>query len=752
MQQSGQEVDLDLLERLAALYPDLLDQESFCTPSKAVEEEAVVEARRGSEEPEPHDEVKVEEAVEIEEAEEEVIDLEDGAARGDEGMDRLIVEVAPVEAEEPKKPLVTAGPPKLLSPEEPLAGGKSATRLPEPTTRPVAAAPPPPSTQEPAAGDRPATKPPEPSTKPAAAAPPLPASQEPAAGGGSAAKQLPEPSSAPFAAAAPLPSQESKLPPDPSSMPAPVAPSATAAAPAAFSQDEQRPKEMSLDDTVAYLSKLQLMVAVPTLAQLREGRPLRRMPDELYAAQFVLQSCKKKLDRWLGSKEGQMEYHPHLAEESFDKLEDGTPVIYQTNGVARITVPLLSRTVKCDRTGAPGFYSESRMICARLRQGRGMAGVKGARTMTKWEDMENNLFYSFTSCQLLIACSAPVGEFGDEDTGERIFIRRSVKDFQQHWFHNFPIARQLVQLLDKENEAWIGSFSASPEGAAKDSSMSDYSCTSIRSWQTYEAEGKAPEEDAAARLVQAARIGHTRELEQLVLVQRLDCNAILYEFGLYGNAGRTTGFVTQASHAYAEERTALIAGVEAGWLSVVELIADLASQGKASINVVCREWTPKGCGGPGLREAYTALDLSRVYHRKEIEEVLLRAGAKSCKDLPMPANPNPFLIRKAQDSGEYDKANWEEPRNHKDRFTDFTFAEFTEAEMDPEMKEICEAITEEMARAPKDANEKSKHFKKLALRWHPDKHADQKKGLATRVFQFIQRLKDEEWEGKAWSA
>lgn len=48
--------------------------------------------------------------------------------------------------------------------------------------------------------------------------------------------------------------------------------------------------------------------------------------------------------------------------------------------------------------------------------------------------------------------------------------------------------------------------------------------------------------------------------------------------------------------------------------------------------------------------------------------------------------------------------------------------------------------------------EQTKLFRKLSARWHPDKHPDEKKVMATRVFQWIQHVKDEAWENRAWSA
>ena len=220
----------------------------------------------------------------------------------------------------------------------------------------------------------------------------------------------------------------------------------------------------SLDEAITDLSKLQLMLAVPTVSDLRMARPLRRAEGELYVAQFVLQSTHRKFNKFLSTPEGKVQLHPCLKlgsagdeigssqeEGSFGCLDDGTPVIYQTNGIARTEEPLLNRSIRCNRTGAPGHYMETKMLVARPHDTTGLpVGLARAKTLKTRKDLEKNLFYSFTSCWQIYACSANVGQLGEDDSGERILVRRSIRDFKQHHFHDFPVAKHLADLLDRE--------------------------------------------------------------------------------------------------------------------------------------------------------------------------------------------------------------------------------------------------------------------------------------------------------------
>ncbi|CAE8646378.1 unnamed protein product, partial [Polarella glacialis] len=438
---------------------------------------------------------------------------------------------------------------------------------------------------------------------------------------------------------------------------------------------------------------------------------------------------------------------------SFGWLNDGTSVVYQTNGIARTEEPLLNMSIKCSRTGAPGHYMETKMLVARRRDTTGLpaAGLARAKSMRTRRDIEENLFYSFTSCWQIYACAALVGQLGEDDSGERILVRRSVKDFTQHHFHDFPVAKHLADLLDRENEVLIKAFHFDEEKGLAEC-MFEYQCYTLRAWQTYECEGKPPPMDIGLRLVEAARIGHVAELRRLVLDCGCDCDATVAEFGCIGSGGRM-GIFTRSECGYAEERNALVVAVEAGWCSMVEAIVELAQDGRASLDVVCHEWNPKGVGGECLRPCYTALDQSRLYHRQDIEEVLLKAKASSHKQCRKPERENPFDVRAKQDRGESGQNGYER-HERKDRYSDFTFSEWgDEIQMDAEMVGIVEGLKEEVKDFAKQSEvEKTKLFRKLCLRWHPDKHPDDKKALATRVFQWIQRIKTEAWENKAWTA
>lgn len=457
-----------------------------------------------------------------------------------------------------------------------------------------------------------------------------------------------------------------------------------------------------------------------------------------------------------------MQLHPFLRpsdpvgqdQGSFGWLDDKTRVIYQTNGIARSEEAIVNTPIKCERTGAPGHYIETKMLVAR-RRGRGVAGqfgsgLEAARSFTTRGDVEENLFYSFTSCWQIYACTAPVGELGEKDSGERILIRRSVRDFTQHHFHDFPVAKHLAELLDGENRSLVEAFAYDPAGEAA-MSLFQYQCYTLRSWQTYEGDSKPPEDDVGIRLVNAARIGHVSELRRLVLESGCDCNTVIAEFGIFGSAGK--GYFTRSDLGYAEERNALIAAVEAGWTSVVDAIIELSVEGRASLDVVCHEWTPTGVGGAGLRGSYTALDTARIYHRAEIREALLRAQARTAGECPRPSRENPFVIRARQDRGEYADSGWER-REREDRYEGFSFVDWgEEVQMDPEMKKSVREVQKELREMQSlSQTDYNKAFKKLCLRWHPDKHPDECKSLATRMFQWLQRAKTETMEGKAWTA
>ena len=521
----------------------------------------------------------------------------------------------------------------------------------------------------------------------------------------------------------------------------------------------------SLDEAITDLGKLQVMLAVPTVSALRMARPLRRAEGELYVAQFVLQSTHRKFNKFLSTPEGKCHMHPCLKlgsvgddeigspdeEGSFGSLDDGTPVIYQTNGIARTEESLLNRSIKCSRTGAPGHYMETKMLVARPRcdmAGSKLVGLARAKTLKSKKDLEKNLFYSFTSCWQIYACTAHVGQLGEDDSGERILVRRSVRDFKQHHFHDFPVAKHLADLLDRENQKLVSEHSFEKD---IDKDLFDYHCYTLRSWQTYECEGKPPESDVGRKLVEAARNGQVSEVKHLVLNCGCHCDTIVSEFGCIGSG--KSGIFTRTDCGFAEERTALIAAIQAGWLSVVEIILDFVRVGQASLNVVCHEWNPRGIGGDCLRPCYTALDQAKLYHRSDIIPLLEKAGALPHKRCKKSRRENPFDVRARQDRGE--NTHYEQARdNREDRYEDFTFSEWADdAQMDEEMKKAVESLKEELQQYNNlSEGEQTKLFRKLSARWHPDKHPDEKKIMATRVFQWIQHVKDESWENRAWSA
>lgn len=256
------------------------------------------------------------------------------------------------------------------------------------------------------------------------------------------------------------------------------------------------------------------------------------------------------------------------------------------------------------------------------------------------------------------------------------------------------------------------------------------------------------------RLVTAARVGSAEEIKKLVLEVGADCDTIISEFGAIGS-GRNDVF-TMNDLGFAEERTALVAAVEAGWLAVVHMIIELAKDKRASLDVVCHEWNPSGIGGSCLRANYTALDQAKLYHRTEIFDALLAAGAQYSRQCPHPARENPFIVKQRRINGDYFDSGWQQS-DHKDRYADFTFAEFEgDIQMDDEMRKIVSELKKELrglrGKDSTDKTEFNRGFKKLCLRWHPDKHPEEKKGLATRVFQWLQRTKLDEWESKAWTA
>ena len=524
---------------------------------------------------------------------------------------------------------------------------------------------------------------------------------------------------------------------------------------------------LTLDEAITDLSRLQLVLAVPAVSALRNARPLRRHENELYVAQFVLQSTHGKFNKYLSTPEGKCELHPclklgtadgniegdgigHDGDGSFGALTDGTPAIYQTNGIVRTEEGLCNKPIKCSRTGAPGHYMETRMLVARRRDTTGLplSGLARAKSMRSREDVMSNLFYSFVSSWQIYACSAPVGELGDDDSGERILVRRSIRNFVQHHFHDFPIAKHLADLLDRENQTLVQKHSFGQGDVER--CMYDYDCYTLRAWQTYECEGRPPEEDLGRRLVEAARNGQLSEVVHLVKNCGCHLDTIVAEFGCIGSG--KTGIYTRNPCGYAEERTALIAAVQAGWQSVVEALLEFVRAGRSNINVVCHEWNPKGIGGECLRPCYTALDQARLYHRDVIFSLLNSAGAlphKKCKKVP---RENPFNVRAQQDRGEPHASFPDEKPG--DSQEDFTFFEWTEeAQMDEEMKAIITELKVELKDFHKiEENEQTKLFRRLSARWHPDKHPDDKKVLATRIFQWIQHVKDDAWENRAWSA
>ncbi|CAJ1365233.1 unnamed protein product [Effrenium voratum] len=531
-------------------------------------------------------------------------------------------------------------------------------------------------------------------------------------------------------------------------------------APKALTPEPSGRAPQSLDEAISDLGKLQLMLAVPSVSALRTARPLRRSEGELYVAQFVLQSTHRKFNKFLSTPEGKCELHPCLklgtgsladgmpdGDGSFGCLDDGTPVIYQTNGIARIEESKLNRAIKCSRTGAPGHYMETKMLVAKPRDTAGISlGLARAKVIQTRKDLESNLYYSFTSCWQIYACSARVGELGEDDSGERILVRRSVRDFRQHHFHDFPVAKHLADLLDRENQILVTKHSFELESEVEKAKY-DYHCYTLRSWQTYECEGRPPENDAGRRLLEAAKNGQVSELRHLVQNCGCHCDTIVAEFGCIGTG--KTGIYTRTDCGYAEERTALIAAIQAGWLSVVNAILDFAKAGQAGLNVVCHEWNPKGIGGECLRPCYSALDQAKLYHRTEMIPLLEAAGALTHKKCKKPRRANPFDVRAKQDKGEsYSEETREE------RYQDFTFAEWAdEAQMDDDMKEIVNNLKEELRPfSSLSETEQNKLFRKLCARWHPDKHPDDKKVMATRIFQWIQHVKDDAWENKAFSA
>ncbi|CAK8991003.1 unnamed protein product [Durusdinium trenchii] len=524
---------------------------------------------------------------------------------------------------------------------------------------------------------------------------------------------------------------------------------------------QSSPGPRSIDEAITDLSKLQLMLAVPTVSELRMARPLRRSEGELYVAQFVLQSTHRKFNKFLSTPEGKCQLHPNLklgsadgelgSDEggSFGSLEDGTPVLYQTNGIARTEQPVLNRSIRCNRTGAPGHYMETKMLVARPRD-TGLVGLARAKTIKTRVDLQANLFYSFTSCWQIYACSANVGQLGEEDSGERILVRRSVRDFQQHHFHDFPVAKHLADLLDRENEVLVKGHSFEVGEIEKD--LFDYHCYTLRSWQTYECEGRPPESDVGRKLLEAARNGQVSEVKHLILNCGCHCDTIVSEFGCIGSG--KSGIYTRTDCGFAEERTALIAAIQAGWRSVVETILEFVRVGQASLNVVCHEWNPRGIGGDCLRPCYTALDQAKLYHREDIIPLLEAAGALPHKRCKKSRRENPFDVRARQDRGEHREEQPKDSAGREDRYEDFTFSEWAdEAQMDSDMKQAVESLKEELQQYGNLSEaEQTKLFRKLSARWHPDKHPDEKKVMATRVFQWIQHVKDEAWENRAWSA
>lgn len=502
-------------------------------------------------------------------------------------------------------------------------------------------------------------------------------------------------------------------------------------------------KSLSLEDSVEFLAKVQLIEAVPTVSQLRAARPPYRTDDEIYSVVFVLQKVgMRQFSEWIGSQRGMRTYHPFLQggkDGSFGQLEDGAPVVWQTNGIARIHEPIMHKIIRCDRTGAPGTYSESRVLVARLRApGNSDRGLVAAKRITTRQALVENLFYSFTSVQMFLACIAPTGELSKVDGGERIMCRRAIKDFRQHYFHDFPAAKHLVQLFDEENEVMIREFSYSQRSA--ETACVPYRNYALFSWETYEQDRRPPKKDMAVQLVDAARDGDAAEVRKLMADSACDGDAILTEFGVIGSIA-SAGFYTRSSQAYGQEHTALIAAVQSGHLSVVEVILSFVCEGRATLNVVCCEWSPEGRGGECLRESYTALDMSRIYHRKGIEKLLWESGAKSHRDCKGLDRENPFDIRRRQDQGDHDNSGWKRTDNES-RYAGLLFVEFMEREMDDEMAKIVKGLKAELTKIKElNFDDQESAYRKLAFRWHPDKHPDKSKELATSVFQWIQNAR-----------
>uniref|UniRef100_A0A7S2NUM4 J domain-containing protein n=1 Tax=Zooxanthella nutricula TaxID=1333877 RepID=A0A7S2NUM4_9DINO len=147
------------------------------------------------------------------------------------------------------------------------------------------------------------------------------------------------------------------------------------------------------------------------------------------------------------------------------------------------------------------------------------------------------------------------------------------------------------------------------------------------------------------------------------------------------------------------------------------------------------------------------MDTARIYHRDEIRQALLRARARPAAQCPQPRRDNPFDIRARQDRGEYADSGWER-QEREDRYADFTFVDWgEEVHMDEEMQCSVRQVQGELREMQHFSQaEYNKAFKKLCLRWHPDKHPDDGKSLATRMFQWLQRVKTETMEGRHWTA
>jgi len=94
---------------------------------------------------------------------------------------------------------------------------------------------------------------------------------------------------------------------------------------------------------------------------------------------------------------------------------------------------------------------------------------------------------------------------------------------------------------------------------------------------------------------------------------------------------------------FVEERTPLIAAVEAGHLGVFDLL--LGYRHLVDVNAVCLEWSITDC-----YKRYTALDLGRVCEKNRAHTAaavmvqrLLAAGGRPAEELPHPRRDNPFL-------------------------------------------------------------------------------------------------------------